>query len=80
MNMQRGGTFHPQSWQLITEVGMDRADGEEIKHRHFQKGINPGLCHPSVLLALTTGTHHLASPSGVKASLAEKPFKVEIPE
>lgn len=50
MNMQRGGTFHLQNWQLITEVGMDRADGEEIKHRHFPKGTKPGLYHPPVLL------------------------------
>lgn len=82
MNMQRGGTFHLQNWQLITDMGMDRMDEEETEHRHFPKGTKSGLCQPAVPCAasLTTGTHHLASPGGVRPGLAEnQPFRDEIP-
>lgn len=83
MNMQRGGTFHLQNWQLIPGMGTDRMGEEETERRHFPKGTEPGLCHPPAMLcaaALTTGTHHLASPCGVRASLAEnQPFRDEIP-
>lgn len=47
-----------------------------------QRAQNLGFATPPVLCAaaLTTGTHHLASPCGVRASLAEnQPFRDVIP-